>query len=226
MFSLNELNQKWQQYWTDRSPQTEVDLLFRRLITAYSKPDRHYHNLNHINHVLITIERFNLELQNPVAVKLAVWFHDFVYDSQASDNEFQSAKLAGKLLTEINISTELIDRVQQLILATKGHQIDPNDADLSIFLDADLAILGTDPVQYQDYDRSIRQEYSWVSDAAYQVGRTKVLQSFLQRDRLYCTDLLFDEMESIARINMQQEIANLMSVRAVALGTEIAGERN
>ena len=94
-------------------------------------------------------------------------------------------------------------------MATKGHQIDPSDTDLCIFLDADLAILGTDSVQYQDYARSIRQEYSWVSDAAYQVGRTKVLQNFLQRDRLYCTDLLFHELESIARINMQQELTKI-----------------
>ena len=209
MFSINKLNQKWQQCWTDRSPQAKIDILFQLLVNAYTKPDRHYHNLNHINHVLITIERFKLELQNPVAVKLAAWFHDFVYDSQASDNEFQSAKLARELLTELNIPTELIDRIQQLILATKGHQIDPNDADRSIFLDADLAILGTDPVQYQDYARSIRQEYSWVSDAAYQAGRTKVLQSFLQRDRLYYTDLLFDQLESIARINIQQEITKI-----------------
>ena len=210
MFSIDNLNQKWQQYWTDRSPQAEIDLLFKLLIDAYSRPDRYYHNLNHINQILTTIERLNLELQNPVAVKIAAWFHDFVYDPQASDNEFQSAKLARELLTELNIPTELIDRVQKLILATKGHQIDPNDADLSIFLDADLAILGTDSVQYQDYARSIRQEYSWVSDAAYQVGRTKALQSFLQRDRLYCTNLLFDELESIARFNLQQEITKLL----------------
>jgi predicted metal-dependent HD superfamily phosphohydrolase len=206
MFDIHELNQKWQQCWTDRSPQPEIDLLFRLLVNAYNKPDRHYHNLHHINHVLITIERFNLELHDPIAVNLAAWFHDFVYDPQASDNEFKSAELATELLTEIKVATETIDRVQQLILATKGHQIDPNDIDRSIFLDADLVILGTDPVQYQNYARSIRQEYSWVSDTEYQAGRIKVLQSFLQRDRLYCTDLLFDELESIARTNMQQEI--------------------
>jgi predicted metal-dependent HD superfamily phosphohydrolase len=206
MFDIHELNQKWQQCWTDRSLQSEVDLLFRLLVNAYIKPDRNYHNLNHINHVLISIERFNLELHDPIAVNLAAWFHDFVYDPQASDNEFQSAELARELLTEIKIATETIDRVQQLIIATKGHQIDPNDIDRSIFLDADLAILGTDPAQYQAYARSIRQEYSWVSDTEYQSGRIKVLQSFLQRDRLYCTDLLFDELESIARTNMQQEI--------------------
>jgi predicted metal-dependent HD superfamily phosphohydrolase len=206
MSDIHELNQKWQQCWPDRSLQSEIDLLFRLLVNAYSKPDRHYHNLNHINHVLMTIDRFNLELQHPIAVKLAAWFHDFVYDSQASDNEFESAKLAKELLTELNLSPEIIDRTQQLILATKGHQIDPDDADRSIFLDADLAILGTVPAQYQNYARSIRQEYGWVSDVEYKTGRTKVLKSFLQRDRLYCTDLLFDELESIARFNMQQEI--------------------
>jgi predicted metal-dependent HD superfamily phosphohydrolase len=214
MLNISELNQKWQQCWTDRSLQPEVDFVFGLLVNGYSKPDslserlrqRHYHNLTHLNHLLITIERFSLELQNPIAVKLAAWFHDFVYDPQASDNEFQSAELARELLTEINLSPALIDRVQQLILATKGHQIDPNDTDRSIFLDADLAILGTNPIQYQDYARSIRQEYSWVSDAEYQIGRTKVLESFLQRDRLYYTNLLFDELESIARTNMKQEI--------------------
>jgi predicted metal-dependent HD superfamily phosphohydrolase len=211
MSNIHELNHRWQQCWTDRSRQPEIDLIFRLLVNAYSKPDRYYHNLNHISHVLITIERFNLQLQNPVAVQLAAWFHDFVYDSQASDNEFQSAKLARELLTEINISPESIDRIQQLILATKGHQIDPDDADQCIFLDADLVILGAEPSQYQDYARSIRKEYSWVSDAEYQVGRTKVLESFLQRDRLYYTDLLFDELESIARTNIRQEMAELLS---------------
>ena len=96
-------------------------------------------------------------------------------------------------------------------MATKGHQIDPNDADLGIFLDADLAILGTSPTEYQAYARSIRQEYRWVADADYRAGRTQVLASFLQRDRLYFTDLLFNELESIARFNIQQEIIALPS---------------
>jgi predicted metal-dependent HD superfamily phosphohydrolase len=206
MLIIHELNQKWQQCWPDRSLQSEVDFVFGLINNAHTKPERHYHNLNHINHVLITIELFDLELQDPIAVKLAAWFHDFVYDPQALDNEFQSAELARELLTQLNISPALIDRIQQLILATKGHQTDPSDADRSIFLDADLAILGTSPTHYQDYARSIRQEYSWVPDAAYKVGRIKVLESFLQRDRLYCTDLLFAELESIARINIKQEI--------------------
>jgi predicted metal-dependent HD superfamily phosphohydrolase len=139
MPSIHALNRKWQQCWIDRSRQPEIDLLFRLLTNAYSKPDRCYHNLNHIQQVLTTIDRFTSQLQDPIAVRLAAWFHDFVYDSQAADNEFQSAKLASELLTELNLAPATIDRVCQLILATQGHQTDAADIDRSIFLDADLA---------------------------------------------------------------------------------------
>jgi predicted metal-dependent HD superfamily phosphohydrolase len=223
---LDRLAKKWQQLWndgsvclasiptTDRSStifeqQQTIDRVFGLLVTAYSQPDRHYHNLYHIHHVLTILERFGDRIQSPRAVFLAAWFHDFVYDSQAIDNELLSAKFAAELLTDIGASAELIDRVRQLILATQGHQIDPNDPDLCIFLDADLAILGADPVRYQAYARSIRREYSWVADAAYQTGRSRVLESFLQRDRLYYTELMFDELESIARDNLMKEITSL-----------------
>jgi predicted metal-dependent HD superfamily phosphohydrolase len=205
-----KLDKQWQRCWSELSIDSQTDRIgeqtFQLLVTAYTRPDRYYHNLHHIHHILTILDRFNDRIENPSALSLAAWFHDFVYDPQAADNEAQSAKAAGDLLTSIGVSSNLIDRVQQLILATQGHQIDPSDADRCIFLDADLAILGTDPVRYQAYARSIRREYSWVSDAAYQTGRIQVLESFLQRDRLYYTNLLFDELESIARSNLQEEI--------------------
>lgn len=201
------LSQKWQQYCQDLSVnQGAIDRVFQILVTAYSQSDRHYHNLTHIDQIFTTLDRFDSTLQNPIAVFFATWFHDLVYNSQATDNEIKSAKSAGKLLATIGGSRELIDRVQSLIMATKGHQIDPDDRDKCIFLDADLAILGADPIQYQIYQQSIRREYSWVPDIAYQTGRIQVLEGFLQRNRLYYTDLLFDELESIARINMNNEI--------------------
>jgi predicted metal-dependent HD superfamily phosphohydrolase len=222
MERCNELTIGWQQFWAvrskaplDRVQQQEIDRIFQLLIAAYTHPDRHYHNLNHIYHLLTILERFDREnspnsahLQDSSSVILAAWFHDFVYDPQAADNEIQSAKAATKLLANLNIPLDL-DRIEQLILATQGHQIDPDDADLCIFLDADLAILGADPARYEAYRRSIRREYDRVDEASYRTGRSRVLASFLQRDRLYYTDLLFDELEAIARVNLQQEISLL-----------------
>jgi predicted metal-dependent HD superfamily phosphohydrolase len=215
MYDLDRLASKWQQCWIDSSIPTSdrtrydgraIELAWEQLVAAYTQPDRHYHNLNHIHHLLKTIARFDHLLENPLAISLAAWFHDYVYDSQAADNELQSAKAAGELLAKIGASGDLIDRVQQLIMATQRHQIAAEDGDLCMFLDADLAILGADPDRYQTYARSIRREYSWVPDAEYRAGRIRVLTSFLQRDRLYHTKLLFSELEAIARFNIQQEI--------------------
>jgi predicted metal-dependent HD superfamily phosphohydrolase len=212
---IDELERKWQELWQLRSnsaigepssDRQELDRIFQMLFVAYTQPDRHYHNLKHIHDVLTILERFVDRLQNPIAVLLAAWFHDFVYDPQTSTNEIQSAKLAAELLRDIGISKETIDRVQQLILATQGHQADLGDNDLCMFLDADLAILGANPEQYQIYARSIRREYSWVADELYRSGRIRVLESFLHRDRLYHTETLFDELEARARLNIQEEI--------------------
>ncbi len=212
---VDKLNLMWLELWRFRSRydlnRQEIDRLFQRLVAAYTQPDRHYHNLQHIYHMLTILEACASSNDNryqnlPVSVSLAAWFHDLVYDSQASDNESQSAKLAGELLGNIVSSTKLIDRVQKLIIATQGHQLDPHDFDLCIFLDTDLAILGTDSARYQIYARSIRHEYNWVSDELYCPGRIKVLETFLQRDRIYHTELLFDALEPAARLNIQQEI--------------------
>jgi predicted metal-dependent HD superfamily phosphohydrolase len=208
---IDRLAQKWQAIWQDRILPNpgEIDRVLQLLITAYSQPDRHYHNLNHIDRMLTTLDRFTSHIQDPISVSLAAWFHDLIYDPQAADNEVHSAKAALKLLDNLGVSTNESDRIQQLILATQWHQIDGVDSDIWILLDADLAILGTDREQYQVYARSIRREYSWVSDDLYREGRIRVLESFLQRDRLYFTDLLFDELEAIARLNIQQEIFSL-----------------
>jgi predicted metal-dependent HD superfamily phosphohydrolase len=223
MYDLNRMAQIWQQscYHLSIDPlgkngsrQPEIDRVFKLLVTAYTQPDRHYHNLNHIDRVIAILNRFS-DFQNPCAVYFAAWFHDFIYDSQASDNEIKSAMAARDLLASLGELPATIERVSSLILATQGHKTEPLDRDLSIFLDADLAILGTDSVIYRAYQQSIRHEYSWVSDIAYQSGRICVLESFLQRDRLYQTELLFNELESIARRNLQEEIAFLeMGVRS------------
>ncbi len=217
MYDLDRLAQIWQQSccYFSSDPlarnivrQESIDRIFQLLVTAYTQPDRYYHNLNHIYHAIATLNRFS-DLANPRAVYLTAWFHDFVYDPQASDNEIQSARAARYLLADLGESPATIERVSLLILATQGHQIDPDDRDLCIFLDADLAILGTAPATYQAYQKSIRREYGWVADAEYQAGRIRVLESFLARDRLYYTQLLFNELESIARLNLEGEIAFL-----------------
>ncbi|MBD3562876.1 hypothetical protein H6S82_29135, partial [Planktothrix sp. FACHB-1355] len=57
--------------------------------------------------------------------------------------------------------------------------------------------------------QAIRQEYSWLSDAEYRLGRKQVLAKFLQRERIYFTPQMFATLEVKARQNIQEEIKSL-----------------
>lgn len=190
--------------------QAAANKAFTRLVEAYSSCDRNYHTLKHIEQVLNTIDTLQVYAQNLPAVQLAAWLHDVVYDTQAQDNEERSADYAGELLRSLGIPSSNITIVTRLILHTK-HQAVTDDIDSQVLLDADLAILAANPVQYQEYANAIRQEYSWVSEADYITGRRQVLERFLQRQRIYFTPLMFEMSEKSARSNLQAEIKILYS---------------
>lgn len=202
-------------HWQNTLQTFDVDKVaaekaFRKLHAAYSSPHRYYHTLQHIHHVLSTIDILQIYTHNLAAVQLAAWFHDVVYDTQAQDNEDKSADYACELLSNLSLPENAIATVTHLILNTKYHQAAEDDFDSQVLLDADLAILAANTVQYQEYVHAIRQEYAWVSDADYLQGRKQVLEKFLQRPRIYFTPLMFEFAESSARDNLQREIQNLL----------------
>ncbi|WP_442944170.1 HD domain-containing protein [Nostoc sp.] len=191
--------------------QVAAEKAFNRLVAAYSTPGRYYHTLKHIDHVLGTIEILQGYTNNLAAVQLAAWFHDVVYDTQAQDNEQKSADYAFELLSNLGIPESTITTVTRLILNTKDHQAAMDDYDSQVLLDADLAILATNLVQYPEYAHAIRQEYGWVAEADYITGRRQVLEQFLQRSRIYFTPLMSEFAERSARGNIQEEIQSLAS---------------
>jgi predicted metal-dependent HD superfamily phosphohydrolase len=196
-----------EKYWTSDLFPEEV---FRELVTAYSQPHRYYHNLKHIQQVLDTVNEMRSLANNFVAIQLAAWFHDVIYNPQAKDNEEKSAAYARTTLTKIDVSPETIEKVEKMILMTKTHQAPSNDIDTQIFLDADLSMLGSSSLEYQAYARAIRQEYAWVSEKEYRLKRKQVLEKFLQRKRIYLTDYFFNKLEARSRENIQAEIRDFL----------------
>ncbi len=191
--------------------QVASEKVFNCLVAAYSTPSRYYHTLRHIDQVLSTIQILQGYTKNLAAVQLAAWFHDVVYDSQAQDNEERSADYALELLSNLGIPESTITTVTHLILNTKNHQAAVDDCDSQVLLDADLAILATNLVQYPEYTHAIRQEYAWVAEADYIIGRRQVLEGFLQRSHIYFTPLMSEFAEPSARGNIQAEIQSLLS---------------
>ncbi len=186
--------------------QIAVEKTYIQIVEAYSTSGRYYHTLAHIEQVLTTIQSLQNQVRDLPAVLFAAWFHDIIYDSQAQNNEENSAEYARELLTLLNIPNQTIVNVCRLILSTKYHQAKCDDFDNQVLLDADLAILGSSRENYREYMQAIRREYAWVAQKEYIIGRKRVLEGFLQRQRIYLTEELFNLLEVTARENIQEEI--------------------
>lgn len=183
--------------------------LRERVRTLYDQPPRAYHNWSHVEACLRELSAVRSLCADPDALEVAIWLHDCIYDPQRHDNEEQSATLARKWLAELLAPSSFIDTVAQLILVTKHNAI-PASPDGKLIVDIDLSILGQAPEVFDAYERAIRQEYSFVPDEAFRAGRTCILQGFLDRPKIYCTQSFQGRYERAARANLARSIEQLV----------------
>jgi predicted metal-dependent HD superfamily phosphohydrolase len=175
--------------------------------------NRRYHDLAHIRDVLARVA----ELVGPEATEdlaqaalvLAACAHDVVYSGRPGDDERASAAWAGGALLRAGSPPELIARVQALVLVTIDHVAPPGDDAAARLVDADLAVLGSDPRDYAEYVAAVRTEYAWVSDDDWSRGRAAVLNRLLAREPLYVTAAARQRWEAAARVNLSRELAAL-----------------
>lgn len=180
--------------------------VFADLAARHAEPWRAYHALGHVRSVLNELE--GLPGGSAPEVRLAAWFHDAVYDPRRGDNEARSADLAGDVLGPW-LAPDLTARVRTLILATRTHE-PGGDEPAAALLDADLAVLGSEPDVYAAYAAAIRREYAWVPWAAFREGRARVLRSFLTREHIYATGPGRARLEARARVNLHAELGRLL----------------
>jgi predicted metal-dependent HD superfamily phosphohydrolase len=182
---------------------------------AYETPDRHYHDLRHVETLLGLAQERADAIADRDAVEAAIWFHDAVYDTRRNDNEEKSAELAIAHLTG-TASQDRIAHIATMSRATAGHRL-PNFADAdgcaardcALFLDFDLAILGSAPAAFAAYEQAVRREYDWVPEPLWIAGRRQVLASFLARPAIYATPELRASHEAAARRNLAEAIGRL-----------------
>ena len=181
------------------------------LRAMYGEAGRHYHTLDHIVTLFRLLDVHGSTVDDRDALELAIYFHDAVYDPQRSDNEAASAALAGKRLTTLNLPVGPVAKVERYILATRHGASGwlPDDADLALLLDLDLAVLGAERSAYAAYAQAIRDEFRMYPDDVYRAGRKKVLSAFLARPQIYGTPALRALWEATARDNLAWEIGEL-----------------
>jgi predicted metal-dependent HD superfamily phosphohydrolase len=179
------------------------------IIARYAEPHRHYHSVVHVVHVIN--EANNLMLAEGVdgdlgrTIRLALWYHDAIYDVRSPTNEYDSAVLARSDLQSLGLSAHIVSNVDRLIMVTKYPAV-PHGIDETIVHDADLAILRAPSDIYLRYVSQVRAEYDFVSDSDWAVGRRNVMQSFLSAERIFHTKTA-SASEHVARSNIQSEFA-------------------
>jgi len=178
------------------------------LVEAYRSPERHYHGLGHIGDSLRRFDAVAHLAREPALVRLALWFHDAVYDTRRSDNEARSAAWADTVLGEAGASAHARSVVGGLIRAT-DHAAPAPTSDAALLCDVDLAVLGGSARRFEVYQQAVRAEYAWVPEARFVEGRAALLRRFLDRDRIYQTPPFQRRYEARARRNLTTALDRL-----------------
>jgi predicted metal-dependent HD superfamily phosphohydrolase len=203
---LRDLAERWTALLRDCDVDSAVAATqWRTLESAYGGADRTYHGLHHLEQVFAELDAVPLRA---AVVEWATWYHDAVYRPGYRDNESRSAELASGALKELGLQ-RLAPRVKQLILATRFHGAEADDAEALLFLDADMAILGAAPETYLEYARGVRKECQTIPGFLFARGRRAFLSEMLGRSSIFGTSHFRRRYEHQARENLQAELARL-----------------
>lgn len=208
------------------APQTQLTAqvaeLGERLLQAWEQPHRAYHHSAHLSQMLSDLDRLYAPRaqagSTPLALVLAAWFHDAVYEGVPGEDERRSEQLASASLEPLVaaglLSGDELQMVCLLVSATATHELhEPTNlptgyeaADIELFLDADMAILAAKPARYRRYLRGVRSEYSHFDDKAFRTGRTSFLRSILERERIFLSHQARQLWDEPARTNLRAEL--------------------
>lgn len=184
---------------------------WREIFDAYGSDNkRYYHTIFHLASMLADFDEIKHLLKNPLAVKLAILFHDFIYIDLSAANERQSAEHAGKTLRALGLPEELVLDVERLIQVTKHEATFPKEHDARYLVDLDLAIFGKQEKEFDEYERGIRMEYKKFPDEVFNPERIKILKNiFLNRKNIYATQFFRNKYGKMARKNLARSIKKL-----------------
>ncbi len=106
-----------------------------------------YHSVMHVKDVINAVEEIavaeNIHGEDLMLLKTAALFHDTGFLHGAKDHEEKSCEIAQKFLPDYGYSQPQIDKIKDMIMATKIPQTPKNHLE-EILADADLDYLGRD----------------------------------------------------------------------------------
>lgn len=159
-----------------------IDYVLARLTTELP-PTTYYHSLAHTQDEVVPAMQQYASMEGITGEKLlllqtAAYFHDIGFIKQRQDHELISIKIAEEVLPLYGYSSEQIQIIRSMILATRLPQ-NPQTLEESILADADLDVLGRE--DYMTRNQALREELAAagriVSDEEWYSSQLKFIQS-------------------------------------------------
>ena len=95
------------------------------------------------------------------------------------------------------------------MLVTKQHAAEPDDVRAAVLCDADLSVLAGSVDEYARYAAAVREEYAFVGDQDFRIGRAAVLRQLLGPEHLFATPYAREHWEPVARNRVGAELDRL-----------------
>lgn len=199
-----------------------IENIWVDLLEAYTEEHRVYHTLKHIYDCLIEVHEYQKDYSYPhlslatsdaSLLKLALIFHDFVYEVGASDNEERSAEKANELLEKANISQRNRDIIKKLILTTKPLQALNEDSSLLEELVSDIDLFGfsLNWIKFLAQNKLVASEFMPDGPTVSGIQKQISFLSSLLKTGVYRSDYYKDVYEHIAKANISKEISRLQA---------------
>jgi predicted metal-dependent HD superfamily phosphohydrolase len=162
---------------------------------GYGDARRAYHGWNHIAELLEKLDEFRALSAKPALIATAVFWHDAVYVTQATDggkrSDLENVRDSAELfLRHTLLNADDAAAVHELIMATADHtraeskkqHYDGFAGDLHLLLDLDLSPLAAPWKIFAANLENIRFEFAWVPEREFYSGQIRMLEGFLKAD--------------------------------------------
>lgn len=187
---------------------------FHAIVGQYGHPRRRYHDLRHLIECFDPRHKID-EVGSPDTVRLALFFHDYVYDPRRHGISTDSDEKKSAQALSLNVPMRLKDHAVgaaydacNIIMMTEKHVLDPLIGrireEAQLVLDCDISILGRSPRRYDEYEMTVRQEWEHVPDDVFKEARRQIMLGFIRRKPIYLTPHMQDLYEANARENIER----------------------
>src|SRR5262249_42093659 len=141
--------------------------------------------------------------------ELALWYHDAIYASGASDSEERSAALLVDDARLLGIPDERTLAAAACVRAT-AHLAGatPVEPAAELVVDINLSILGRDVLRFMEFEYAVEEEYAAVPRLRYFLGRGRFLAGLLEAPAIFRTPSFRARYEGRARANISALLAS------------------